>query len=94
MHVAHTENKKYTQNLRHRSINQSINHFYCCMIKTGHIFAIIPHHEKTTTDSLRIPSLQFSGRVRLQPVLLITSGRSGYHTLTHTTQGAFSDNSC
>jgi len=64
------------------------------MIKTGHISAIIPHDEKTTTDSLRSPNLQFSGRAELQPVLLISSGGSEYHTLTDITQGAFSDNSC
>ena len=53
-----------------------------CMIKTGHILANIPHDEKTTIESLRSPSLQFSGRAELQPVLLISSGGSGYHTHT------------
>jgi hypothetical protein len=64
------------------------------MKKTDHILAIIPHDEETTIDSLRSPSLQFSGRVELEPVLLIFSGGSGHHTLTDTIQGAFSDNSC
>jgi len=63
-HVAHTENKKYTQNLSlinqsidqsiylsYQSVNQSINHFYCCKVKTGHISAVIPHDEKTTIES-------------------------------------------
>ena len=77
-HVAHTENKKYNIYI----IDWSLDHFYCCMIKTGHISAIIPHDEKTTIDSLRSPSLLFSDRAELQPVLLISSGGSGY--LSHT----------